>query len=262
MNPIRNLPNILTLINLLLGCIAITYVYYDHMVIIDQQRNTYINIGRMEAAGFCIFFAAVIDFFDGFIARLLKAQTEIGKQLDSLADVVTFGVAPGIIMYQLFARSYYASADAFDYPVLYFTIAFIIPAGAAWRLAKFNIQNNQTTQFLGLPTPAAALFIAALPMLILRDEFGMSQILNNKWVLLSIAIAITYLMISNIPMLSLKMKSLAFAENKWTYGLMAFSVILAILSMFALQSIYLIIPVVIVGYILLSIVKNIAENGI
>lgn len=262
MNIIRNLPNILTLINLLLGCIAITYVYYDHMVIIDQQRNTYINIGRMEVAGFCIFIAAVIDFFDGFVARMLKAQTEIGKQLDSLADVVTFGVVPGIIMYQLIARSYYASADAFDYPVLYFTIAFIIPAGAAWRLAKFNLNTNSASDFSGLPTPAAALFMASLPMLILRDEFGMSTLLNNKWILLSIAVAITYLMVSNIPMMSLKIKSFGFAENKWTYVLIIISAFLALLSVLILQSIYIIIPVVIIGYILLSIIKNITQNGI
>lgn len=262
MRIIKNLPNILTLINLFLGCLAIIYIFYDHFIIIDAQRNTYVDMGKIEIASLCIFIAAIIDFLDGFVARLLHAQSAIGKQLDSLADVVTFGVVPGVIMYQLIARSYYTSADAFDYPILYYAIGFVITMGAAYRLAKFNVDERQTTEFLGLPTPAMALFVASLPILILRNEFGMAELLTNKWILIAMVFLLTYLMVSEIPMMSLKIKSLGWKENSWTILLIIISGLIIIFCVAVLQSIFIIIPILILTYILLSIIKNIKENGI
>lgn len=262
MRLIRNLPNILTLFNLFLGCIAIIYIYYDHMVIFDAQRTTYVNMGKMEIAGLCIFLAAVVDFLDGFVARLLQAQSALGKQLDSIADAVTFGLVPGLMMYQLIARSYYASADAFDYPVLYYSIGFIITLGAAYRLAKFNVDDRQSEVFIGMPTPAMALIVASLPILILRDEFGLAETLNNKWVLMAMAGLLTYLMVSEIPMMSLKIKSWQWRENRWAVALLILCGIIAIICVAILQSVYIIIPLLITTYILLSILKNIVEHGI
>lgn len=262
MRLIKNLPNILTLFNLFLGCLAIIYIFYDHVIIIDVQRNTYIDMGKIQIASICIFIAAIIDFFDGFVARALDAKSAIGKQLDSLADMVTFGVVPGIMMYQLIARSYYASADAFDYPILYYAIGFALTLGAAYRLAKFNIDTRQATAFLGMPTPAMAIFIAAIPILIIRDEFNLAVFFNNKWILMAIVILLTYLMVSEIPMLSLKMSSLGWKENKWTYLLIIKSIAISLICLLFLHSVFIILPVIIITYILLSISKNIIEHGI
>src|SRR5689334_7741282 len=126
MRLIKNLPNLLTLFNLFLGCMAIVYMFNDHMVIMDAKGDMLIDMAEINFACYCIFIAATIDFFDGFVARLLKVESEFGKQLDSLADMVTFGLVPGLIMYELIARSYYANQDAFDYRILYFSIGFLV----------------------------------------------------------------------------------------------------------------------------------------
>lgn len=262
MRLIKNLPNLLTLFNLFLGCMAIVYLFNDHMVIVDAKSNMLIDMGQADLAAYCIFLAAVIDFFDGFVARLLKVESELGKQLDSLADMVTFGLVPGIIMYELIARSYYASYDAFDYPILYFAAGFLVTLFGAWRLARFNIDETQKTVFRGLPIPSMALIIASLPLIIIKDEAGMADLLNNKWILFLIVILLSYLMVSRIPMLSLKMKSLRFDENQWLFGLMLLSLIAILLCVFVFHFVFIVIPVVITLYILLSIIKNIAENGI
>ena len=139
---IKNLPNILTLFNLFLGCMAIVYLFNDHMVIMSGEREMFIDMGQIALACYCVFTAAIIDFFDGFVARLLKAQSEFGKQLDSLADMVTFGLVPGLIMYELIARSYYANYSSFDYPVLFYSAGFALTIFAAVRLAKFNLDTQ------------------------------------------------------------------------------------------------------------------------
>lgn len=259
---IKNLPNILTLFNLFLGCLAVVYIFHDHMIVIAQEKDTFIDMGRIDIACYCVFLAAIIDFFDGFIARLLQAQSKLGAQLDSLADMVTFGLVPGVIMYELIARSYYANAESFDYSILYYTIGFALTIFAALRLAKFNIDERQATEFRGLPTPSMALFICALPLIILRDELYLADVFTNKWVLTGIVLVLCYLMVSDIRMLSFKMKSPKLTDNSWQYLLLGAASVIILWSVFILQVVFLIIPMLIVTYILISVIKNIKEYGI
>ena len=261
MKLLRNLPNLLTLLNLLLGCWAIVYIYYDHLLIMDAQRNVYVDMGRMQTAALFVMVAAVIDFFDGFVARLLRAQSAICQQLDSLADMVTFGLVPGFIMYQLIARSYYVSAEAFDYPILYYSAGFFLTLCAAWRLARFNTEQASTT-FKGLPTPAMAIFVIALPLIIQNDEWGAAAWLSGKWVLMGIAFALGWLMTSRIPMISLKLHGFSYSANKWSYLLIGISVLTFIIAVSLFQLTFAAIPLVILVYIILSIIKNLIENGI
>ena len=147
----RNIPNAITCLNLLFGCIAIVYVFHN----------------RLTDASWMIIFAAIADFFDGMAARLLKVSSPIGKELDSLADMVSFGVAPGMIIYELIGTSPYN------------WIGLLIPVFAAIRLAKFNIDTRQTFYFIGLPTPANALFIASFPLIIAHDSSWQSIYLSD-----------------------------------------------------------------------------------
>ncbi|MFN0276637.1 MAG: CDP-alcohol phosphatidyltransferase family protein [Chitinophagales bacterium] len=262
MKLIRNLPNILTLFNLFLGCMAIVYIFQDHMIVIDQKKNMFIDLGKINLACYCVFLAAFIDFFDGFIARLLKAQSKLGEQLDSLADMVTFGLVPGVILFELLARSYYASVEAFDYPILYYSIGFAVTLFAALRLAKFNIDERQVTEFRGLPTPSMALIVCSLPLIILKDELGLAALLTNKWFLLVLIILLCYLMVSDLRLLSLKMKNFRFAENNWQYMILLLATAVLLWGLFIAQILFVLIPLVIMIYIILSIAKNIKEHGI
>lgn len=259
---IKNLPNILTLFNLFLGCMAIVYLYNDHMVIMNDKRETFIDMGQIQLSCYCVFLAAIIDFFDGFVARLLRAQSPIGGQLDSLADMVTFGVVPGLIMYELLARSYYANYDAFDYPVLFYSAGFLVTLCGAWRLAKFNTDARQTDEFRGLPIPSMALIVVSLPMILLHHELNAEKMLNNNYFLLGVIVLLSYLMVSDVRMLSLKIKSLKFEENEWLYALLLLSVAAIFLGIFVFHILFGVIPIVLIIYILLSITKNIKENGI
>jgi CDP-diacylglycerol--serine O-phosphatidyltransferase len=261
MRLIRNLPNLLTLLNLFLGCLAIVFIYYDHMLIMDSGKNIFIDLGKIETASLCLFLAAIIDFFDGFVARLLKAESAIGKQLDSLADMVTFGLVPGLIMYQLIARSYYISAEAFDYPILYFTSGFFLTLMAAYRLARFNTESSSSV-FTGLPSPAMAIFIASLPLVLLQDRATIHSALSNKWILLTITFIFGYLMVSKLPMLSLKLHGWKVADNKWTYILVGICLFILLIGLLFLHLTFVLIPMIILAYILVSILKNIIENGI
>lgn len=262
MNLVKNIPNLLTLFNLFLGCMGVVYLFNDHMVIMSAERDMFIDMGQIHLACYCVFLAGFIDFFDGFIARLLKVQSELGKQLDSLADMVTFGLLPGLIMYELLSRAYYANYNSFDYPILFYAAGFALTIFAAIRLGKFNLDTRQLNEFRGLPSPSMAFFIVALPLIILRDEMGLTNLLSNNWVLLLIIVALCYFMVSDIRMLSLKLKSLKFEENQWLYSLVLLSLIIAFIGIFILHVYFVIIPVIILLYIIISIAKNISENGI
>ena len=162
MNKIKRLiPNLLTAGNLVGGILAIIFAL----------------TGRIDLAPWCIFASAIFDFLDGFAARLLKVQNELGKQLDSLADMVTFGVAPGVIVLLMLNYEIVGIDDKFfsvfgvnfvfdenPYPIHF--IALLIPVFALFRLAKFNLDTRQTSSFIGLPTPAMTLFFAAIPLLV------------------------------------------------------------------------------------------------
>lgn len=262
MRLIKNLPNLLTLFNLFLGCMAIVFLFNDHMVIIDAKKNILVDMGEIDMAVYCVFLAAIIDFFDGFIARLLKVESAIGKQLDSLADMVTFGFVPGMIMYEMIARSYYSNYNAFDYPVLFYATGFLLTLCAAWRLAQFNIDKNQVSAFRGLPTPSMALIIVSLPMIALRNEAGLDTLLTTNWVLMLITVLFSYLMVSGMPMMSLKITSFRLEGNQWLMGLLLLSAVSIFLGLAVFHILFLVIPFVILLYIVLSIIKNLAENGI
>jgi CDP-diacylglycerol--serine O-phosphatidyltransferase len=160
------------------------------------------------------------------------------------------------------ARAYYAHYNAFDYPILFYASGFAVTIFAALRLAKFNIDSRQATEFRGLPSPSMALVVVSLPLIIIRDEMHLTELLTNSWVLLGLIALLSYLMVSDIPMLSLKIKSFSFKENQWLYGLILLAIVVIFLGVFVFQVLFAIIPIIIFAYILLSITKNITENGL
>jgi len=189
----RNIPNAVTCLNLLFGCIAIVYVFNNHLA----------------DASWMIVLAAIADFFDGMAARLLNAHSPIGKELDSLADIVSFGVAPGMMLFQLIGTHPYN------------WIGLLIPVFAALRLAKFNIDTRQTFYFIGLPTPANALFIASFPLILAHNSYWQSVYLSNisltTWFFIGIAVVCSAIMVSPIKLFSLKMKDTSWNNNKTRY---------------------------------------------
>lgn len=223
------IPNIITCLNVVCGSLAIVFAFQ----------------GELHIAAYFIFGGAFFDFFDGFFARLLKSYSLIGKELDSLADVITFGVAPSAIVYMILK-------DLSECPCLnigYF--AFIITVFSALRLAKFNIDTRQSDSFIGLPTPANAIFFASIALLIKYfPENNIVLFIQNAYVILALVVVFSFLLISEVPIFSLKFKSFSFAKNKIRYIFIAISVILLII----LQLIA--IPLIILIYILMSVIIN------
>jgi len=158
----KNIPNLFTLLNLVFGCLAIVFTLQNGiMITADAEGAELLYIPeKIWMASLFIGIAAVVDFLDGFVARLFKASSEMGKQLDSLADVVSFGVAPGMIMYQFLRLSFAQDADGLDVSLIYLLPAFVLPCAAAWRLARFNLDTEQSYSFKGMPVPAVGLFVA------------------------------------------------------------------------------------------------------
>lgn len=248
----KQVPNMFTLMNLFLGSLAIIFIL--------QPGESFVNYNgedwkvylpeRVWWGSICIFAAAVVDFLDGFLARLLKAEGEMGKQLDSLSDIVSFGVAPGMIMYQLLRIAYAYEPDGMETPIYTLVPALLIPMTAAWRLAKFNVSTSSSKTFIGLPSPAAGIFVAAMPLVLLYDQIGVQQFLINKWVLYIITIAISYLMISPVKMFSLKFSNYSWKDQWRSYTML----LIGLLSAFLYG--WLAIPIVIVAYILLSLLSQ------
>jgi len=195
-----------------------------------------------------IFVAAIFDFFDGFAARMLNAKSPIGGELDSLSDVVSFGVAPSFIIAMLLSKTgiSWIVADVNVFPML----AFILAAFAAVRLAKFNIDTRQSTSFIGLPVPAVGLFIASLPLMLscISTESALYNFIVNPYFLLATVAIFSWLMISEVPFFSFKIKSLRFKENILRY----FVVIFAIVAFIILKLVAL--PFVFLFYILISVI--------
>jgi CDP-diacylglycerol---serine O-phosphatidyltransferase len=221
----KNLPNAITCLNLFAGCIAVVFAFQ----------------GAYMTSALFIGLAAIFDFFDGFAARLLKAYSNIGKELDSLADVVSFGVAPGTMVYNFILEQTLITGNS---PLLAWA-GFLIPVFSALRLAKFNIDERQTSSFIGLPTPANALFWA----------FGIGSAFNFFLdytfdpILLVIGVALfCWLLVSNLPMFSLKFKSFGWKGNRLRYYFLAGCILLIILLGFSGIS------ACIVWYIILSVI--------
>lgn len=195
--------------------------------------------------------AAVIDFLDGFVARLLKASSEMGKQLDSLADVVSFGVAPGLIIYQFLRLCFAQQEDGLDTSILWLLPAFIIPCTGAYRLARFNIDTEQSHGFKGVPIPAAGLLIAAFPLIYwFTNEAWIIQLLHNYWFWYAVIFIVSYLMVSTLPMMALKFKEPTIKK------LMPFIIIavIAIVSAFIFQ--WMAVPVTFIAYVILSLLNK------
>lgn len=160
-----------------------------------------------------IFAAALFDFADGLAARALHADSAMGIQLDSLADMVTFGVFPGIIYFKLITYATISSSEALQEPTSLHYIALLIPAAACWRLARFNNEEKQNS-FLGLPSPANGLFTACLPIISYNNTFGLEKYILNKWILIALVIVFSYLMVSKISMFKMKVKSFSWKGNE------------------------------------------------
>ena len=212
----KQIPNIFTLLNLIFGCLAIIATLQNGLVIrYDNDLNQFVDIPEsITMASLFIGVAAVIDFLDGFVARLFRATSELGKQLDSLADVVSFGVAPAMIMFQFLRMSYAREEDGLNVTVLVLLPALLIAAGAAYRLGKFNVDSSQQYGFKGVPTPAVGLLIASFPLIYWNEtNHNIALLLLNKWVLYALIISLSWLMVSNIPLLALKFKDKTLKGN-------------------------------------------------
>ncbi len=231
MNIKKHIPNLITLLNLLCGCIALVFA---------AELN-------FEMAFYFVCLGIFFDFFDGFFARLFKVSSPLGLQLDSLADMVTSGVVPGLVMFLLLQKCQNPASPNLFLPYL----GFIITLGSCYRLANFNIDTRQTDSFIGLPTPANTLFIMSLPLVLkYSDSFAMLEILTNQWVLLLITLFSAYILNAEIPLFSLKIKAFTFKKNALQIGFLSLSILLLAF----LQ--YLGIPLVIITYVLLSVVNN------
>jgi CDP-diacylglycerol--serine O-phosphatidyltransferase len=246
----KQIPNIFTLLNLIFGCIAIVLILQtgESIVILDSMGATQVTLPeKIWQGSLFIFGAAIIDFLDGFLARLLKANSEKGKQLDSLCDVVSFGVAPGMILYQLLRIGYAQGENGLDVSVIALLPAFIFSAAVAWRLAKFNISTNQSYSFRGVPCPAAGLLIASFPLIIWYQYFNIQQLFINVWLLYAVILIVSFLMVSNVPFMALKFTDYSLKNNWIKYLLLLLSVI-CILTLH-----WLAVPVIFVLYILFSL---------
>lgn len=264
----KNIPNFFTVCNLLCGCIAIiSALHFD-----------------LLSASYFIFIAGVFDFFDGFVARALKAYSELGKQLDSLADMISFGIAPGMIMFELISISNNHLSPFIPAYTLIFRgvsmgiplIALLIPIFSAIRLAKFNIDARQSNSFIGLPTPANAIVIASLPFIVYKgitsidftpvaennfllkfvegDSIHKPEILNPIY-LTAITIIFSFLLVAPLPLFALKFKNFSWADNKVRYIFLLLSLVLLIIFQFVG------IPLIIILYIILSIINNILTRS-
>ncbi|MFK8038229.1 MAG: phosphatidylcholine/phosphatidylserine synthase [Crocinitomicaceae bacterium] len=269
----RLIPNLLTAGNLVGGILAIILTL----------------TGNIEWAPYCIFASAIFDFLDGFVARLLNVQSEMGKQLDSLADMVTFGVAPGIMMYLMLSSSKLVNSQIipikngsklgdfwtftyrdFNFGLSPFNgsvstienylpfVALIIPVFALFRLAKFNLDTRQTNSFIGLPTPAMTLFFAVMPILVIEglnsdilwQSKAATYVFMYPMVLIPAILIMSILMVSEIPLFSLKFKHFKFRGNEIRFIFLTICIILlATLFLWA-------IPLIIILYIILSLINN------
>lgn len=203
----QQIPNIITLLNLLFGCLAIVSCFqFGTVASISDTGDMLIEIPeKLFMASLFIGIAAVVDFFDGFVARLLKVSSEMGKQLDSLADVVSFGVAPACIVYQFLRLALANDVNALSTSNWLFVPAFLIPMAGAYRLARFNLDQTQSTYFKGVPIPMIGLLTAAFPLIYWQPSYGViSKLLLSPIFWYGYIIIVSYLMVMTRPMLALK----------------------------------------------------------
>lgn len=223
----KHIPNALTCGNLFCGFLGISCCFEWSLV----------------WAAYFMLYAVIFDFFDGFVARALKVSSPIGKELDSLADMVSFGVLPAFILYKL-VQNQGGMLEAYG--------AVFIAVFSALRLAKFNIDTRQSDSFIGVPTPANALLIGSLP-LIVEYHPELSQIATHFYLLYAIMIVMPFMLVAELPLIALKFKTYDFAKNRIKYVLLISSLVLLIIFKFAA------IPLIIALYIILSVVNNMTK---
>lgn len=246
----KQIPNLFTLLNLICGCMAIIFILQTgESMVMQSDEGTWIPQlpEKIWWGSFFIGIAAVVDFLDGFVARLFKATSAMGAQLDSLADMITFGVAPGMIFYQLLKISFIREVNGMDISLWALAPALLFPAAAAWRLARFNIENNKGGDFKGLPSPAAGLLVASLPLILFYNYFDIASALLNKWVLYITIILLSILMISRYSFMAMKPGDTSIKNNLPKIIL----ILVAIVAAVFLQ--WLAVPVVFLIYIIISL---------
>ncbi len=250
----KHLPNICTLANLFFGCIAITYILHAPVFLQRVGEDIYPVLGVEQVAWGSVFIglAAFMDVFDGLAARTLKIYSPIGKDLDSLADLVSFGVAPSMIFFKLLWYAYMAEPGALDTPMLVMAPAFLIACFGALRLARFNqTTTQQQNYFIGMPIPAAGVLIASFPLILWFNDsepYGISGLLMKRWLLYAIIALVCYLMVSNIKFLKWR----ATAGKGWTAWWPQI-LIVALLLVGAPLLRFAIIPVAFLVYIICSL---------
>ncbi len=246
----KQIPNLFTLLNLIFGCLAIVAILQNGIVIqYAADGSQLIDIPeKIWMASLFIGLAAVVDFLDGFVARLFKASSEMGKQLDSLADVVSFGVAPAMIIYQFLRMAIAKEDDGLNASITWLVPAFLLAGASAWRLAKFNLDNSQSFGFKGVPTPAMGLVVASLPLIYWNNHIQLiADILFNKWFLYGLIILLSWLMVCNLPMMAMKFKDYSLKNNITKIILLVVAVIAALIFH------WLAVPIVFIVYIILSL---------
>ena len=228
----RHIPNIVTLFNLFFGCLAIIRIMQPGLTLSTNANgeNLVLLPEKIWMASLFIFVAAVVDFLDGFVARLLKVPSDMGKQLDSLADVVSFGVAPGLIAYQFLRLSFAQQPDGLDTDLIWLLPALLLPCAGAYRLARFNIDTSQHFGFKGVPIPAVGLLFASFPLIYwYASHAWVVDLLLNKWFWYGVIIAASYLMVSTLPMMALKFQGVSI---KKLFPFLALAVIAVVAAAF------------------------------
>jgi len=249
----KHIPNLITALNMLCGTIAAIFAVQGNLI----MAALFVGLG--------IFF----DFFDGLAARALDVKSEVGLQLDSLADMITSGLVPGIVMYQLFLRALPGtndpSADSWSADAastwLEWNIPFVallgllVVAASGYRLAKFNVDERQTDSFIGLPTPANAMLILSLPLILVYQPHPIAvSLILNEWFLIGLTVFSCIMLNAEIPLFALKFSDWSFNKNKLRYSFIAFCLIMIFIFQF------IAIPLIIASYILLSIISNKSET--
>ena len=243
----KHIPNIITLLNLFCGSIAVLFAVEDNLFM----------------AAIFVMLGIIFDFFDGFAARILDVKSELGLQLDSLADMVTSGVVPGIVIFKLFERTSGSFPYALDFSSTEWNdgttsflplVGLLVILASCYRLANFNIDTRQTDSFIGLPTPANTLFILSLPLILITNDIEwVNELILNKWFLIGLTLFSCYMLNAEIPLFSLKMKTYSFKENVLKYSFLIISIAMLVLFQFVA------IPLIIVIYVLLSFVNNLRK---
>jgi CDP-diacylglycerol---serine O-phosphatidyltransferase len=244
----NHLPNALTCLNLLCGCVALSLI-----LAYDTSRATYGPLPDhwqpLVQAAYLIGIAAIADFFDGLVARALHVSSPIGKDLDSLADMVSFGVVPGAILFKLLQYV----LPTVGWPASLAYLAFTVSIFSALRLAKFNNDTRQSDSFIGVPTPANTMLIAALPLILANDKFSVGGLILNPWVLLGLTVLMSGLLVAELPLFALKFKNFKWQDNSLRFVFLLLSLLLLVLLQAAA------VPLIILLYVVLSVVRRPAQ---